>query len=529
MTFKKNWLSIVIWIPFALVICAVYGLAFYRALPQIPVAANNYIQIGITVLSFGLVAGIFVGIRKLSGIMAMQKHLLWEALIFTVFLGAGVFLRCCFLYHTGEGTEYFKEAAYFEAAKVTGSAVAPIAHGAQYFYVVLLRGLFWLFGNHFFAGLVLQIVLQSAATVIWYLAIRKMTGAAAALTFLTGVMFLPQSIESGLRYSPKYLYLLLAGIVFCSIIGVLKREYILKPLKWYSYVMTLLAGAGIGLLTCLDITGLIFLIPVLALGCVSVKEGTEKIALKKKLMRVGLQTTAIIAGFCLAACLFLYVDALQSASSMGKVFAAWCTLFQYKGIGTIPAVFLYEGAQWIHVGILFLLVLSIPAFFVRKKQEIQLLWMLLLAAAGIIHAGGFYAQGMNCDSLLLFLVLALTGAGIQALTAKEVQPVNEELSEEAGSSKEPEPSEEAESSKEPEPSEETELSKEPEPSEETETEAKEVITESEPEGEIKPRFIENPLPLPKKHVKKTMGYGIEVTQEHMKYDIEVSDTDDFDI
>lgn len=47
--------------------------------------------------------------------------------------------------------------------------------------------------------------------------------------------------------------------------------------------------------------------------------------------------------------------------------------------------------------------------------------------------------------------------------------------------------------------------------------------------EVKPRFIENPLPLPKKHVKKEMDYQYPVEDKDMKYDVEVDEKDDFDI
>ncbi len=43
------------------------------------------------------------------------------------------------------------------------------------------------------------------------------------------------------------------------------------------------------------------------------------------------------------------------------------------------------------------------------------------------------------------------------------------------------------------------------------------------------QFIENPLPLPKKHVRKEMDYQYEVPQDKMNYDVAVDDTDDFDI
>ena len=44
-----------------------------------------------------------------------------------------------------------------------------------------------------------------------------------------------------------------------------------------------------------------------------------------------------------------------------------------------------------------------------------------------------------------------------------------------------------------------------------------------------PRYIENPLPLPKKHVAKEMDYQYTVEEKDMKYDVEVSEDDDFDI
>lgn len=43
------------------------------------------------------------------------------------------------------------------------------------------------------------------------------------------------------------------------------------------------------------------------------------------------------------------------------------------------------------------------------------------------------------------------------------------------------------------------------------------------------KLIENPLPLPKKHVRKELDYAYEVKAEDMKYDVPVNDTDDFDL
>lgn len=42
-------------------------------------------------------------------------------------------------------------------------------------------------------------------------------------------------------------------------------------------------------------------------------------------------------------------------------------------------------------------------------------------------------------------------------------------------------------------------------------------------------WLDNPLPVPKRHVKKELDYGFEPEPDQMCYDIEVSDQDDFDI
>lgn len=46
--------------------------------------------------------------------------------------------------------------------------------------------------------------------------------------------------------------------------------------------------------------------------------------------------------------------------------------------------------------------------------------------------------------------------------------------------------------------------------------------------ENKPGYIENVLPLPKPHVKKEISFSYEPSEKLMKYDIEISDNDDFD-
>ena len=59
---------------------------------------------------------------------------------------------------------------------------------------------------------------------------------------------------------------------------------------------------------------------------------------------------------------------------------------------------------------------------------------------------------------------------------------------------------------------------------------KNVVSEkdaAEAEGQV--RFLENPLPLPKKHVKRVMDYSLSSVSQEDDFDYPVAEDDDFDI
>ena len=43
------------------------------------------------------------------------------------------------------------------------------------------------------------------------------------------------------------------------------------------------------------------------------------------------------------------------------------------------------------------------------------------------------------------------------------------------------------------------------------------------------KYLDNPLPLPPKPIRRLMDYPYEVSADKMFYDVEVADTDDYDI
>lgn len=63
---------------------------------------------------------------------------------------------------------------------------------------------------------------------------------------------------------------------------------------------------------------------------------------------------------------------------------------------------------------------------------------------------------------------------------------------------------------------------------ETRIEGQGVEAEEQPGKERRVEFLENPLPLPKKHEKRVMDYRLDSDKELGGYDVYVADDDDFD-
>lgn len=529
MTLQKSRFSYVLWAFYAFCAAVFHMEVMYELLRRTPLK-DTCVQVGIVCLSFVLAAGIFVLARRIvigcqkkkaalkSGAVGITREACLAVLVF----GAGLFLR---VYLLGSGGE---EAAYFETAMVTGNSVPVIAYGAQYMYVLLLRALFYLIGNHFVAGVILQLSLQMIAAVVWYFAVRRLFGVIPAVVFLSGIMLLPQSIQAGLTLSPKLLYALLYGIVLLMVGRVLRRHKLGLSLQWYSWLHTVFTGIGIGLLGYLDVMGLTLFIPVFCLCFVKTESEDRKcgVLLVQQLVVV---LTAVI-----AAVLVMYMDAGQSGAGFADILKAWMTLFAGKGAGVLPQML--SPADFSAVCLMpvvsVALVLGIPAFFVVKREDNQMSSFVLLLGFAVIQAGGFMVSAGDCEYLLFSMLLITAGTGIQAMIWQETRTTAEIAAEAAVQMIEAaENGISIEASKAPQHILEITGGKQVGELMNEEKEIQEVAKAASVETpERKPvKFIENPLPLPKKHEKKNMGFAIEPEESKMQFDIEIAEEDDFDI
>ena len=142
----------------------------------------------------------------------MQASAAFEAIAVGVLLVTGVVIRALML-NAAAALAVYRDICYFEGAKVTGQAIPLTAQSMEYFYYILLRGVFYVVGNHFTAGFILQIVLQTISSLIWYFALKKLIGRIGAFFFLITATVFPFFVNAGLQYSPEVLYALLYGLV----------------------------------------------------------------------------------------------------------------------------------------------------------------------------------------------------------------------------------------------------------------------------------------------------------------------------
>ena len=188
-----------------------------------------------------------------------------------------------------------------------------------------------------------------------------------------------------------------------------------------------------------------------------------------------------VAGFFSA----VAVDAAISGAGFTGCLSGWGLLYAKRGLqGRLFGVI---DGQYVFWTALFVMAAFLAFEFVRgEKEQDYTLWFFPCILSAILMLTDFGGTGSGSVALFLFSVTA--GLGIRNCVgggqAEKVRAKIEKINETA---------------------------EEPE------------VLEKE-----KTRFIENPLPLPKKHVKREMDYDFEISESDMHYQIDIPEGDDFD-
>lgn len=562
MSYKKNAVSYGIWALYLTVVGVVLsflGMAVGGQSSGIP-----YMALILLALAFGTLALVYFLAKKIIDSvkvkkMAAGKAVLVEGILVAVFLLAGIALRILLIGGAGE------EAAYYEVAKVTESGMqAQLVQGSIYYYLCLLNGLFRLVGNKWMAGIVLQIALQMLGIGISYFAVRRLSGRGPALVALLFLTIAPGSVRDGMTYSPKMLYFCIYALILLIIAGYMYRTTRSggRVLTW---ILAVLCGALVAFAGYTDIVGFTLAIPLFGLPTLKREERGTVLWVAQ----LFLSLITLAGSFCL----LTWVDGAVSGSDFRRVLGAWGETYRLKGA---DYNFIFREAGYETILMLVLIALGIFTFMRRKNEEMFSPWVMMLMSVTLMRVLGIVTPNMNGSYQMYFAMAGLAGVSLSELFVQGggvpdvPEMVVEDLDEEPAEPVVSRPSQQPARVWPPEPAvsasaaeaaaviAETEKDRQPgknvqrrsvkkqrrqaetdvpvwetlpqEPAADRKTpEVREDMSEKKQEdGQKQVQFIENPLPLPKKHVKKVMDYPIQPDASMMHYDVEVDPGDNFD-
>lgn len=490
MTYRKTLLSYVIWILYTGLCVTLLAFAGYSVYGVYVKAAPA--KLG-ALLLFPLLVCVYLALRQLALAFRKRKSIslhskqMIEAFCVSVAFVFGFLVRLrMFRYAEAILTSGntlsggFMEKAFVRA----GESVEPIAHGVSYLYVLMLSGFFSFLGNSVGAAMFLQIVLQLLSMLLGYWLVKTAAGRLAACVTLLLLAFSPVFVEKIAVINPECLYLLLylLGLSFVIIYG---RGVLRDRPGWRNVLTAILPGALIGFLAYfeLSVVTILFFFAVLFVGK---REDVQAAEIGKNSLRLFLTLVSCAAAFFI----LIGADAAASGVSLERSLYVWA--YPYLQIGG-PVTRLGE----LYGNVLFCAILFLPAAFLvfeflrSGKEQDHSLWLFFCILFTPFLFWEFWT--VELSGLSLFFWSAAASLGIKNCMfggeAEVMQAKIEEINAAAVSIP--------------------------------------VAAEFVADTAQKPRFLENPLPVPKKHVKKEMDYDYPVAPEMMHYDIESADGDDF--
>lgn len=476
MSLKKNTVSYLAWLIllfFTGVASAFFGLIL-----------SQHIKTDMIIIAAGLVTVFFAVsfvLYLLTGVFVEKSHkkadyletlnitkTLERILVITLFC-LGFVLRVMLISHAGE------EAAYFEVTKVTdqkGILVRSV-QGAVYFYCILLHGLFRVVGNRWIAGIWVQIVLQLIGISFIYMAIKRLMSRIPALLVLGFMLFAPVSIRAGLTYSAQILYFCFFALGFWVLADYLRRSTDIRQNTVFLWFYTVFAGIITGIICYLDISGFLLLFMIAMLPMVK-RENEDSIWIVRMLVMVTVLAITVFVS--------LLIDSILSGTTVLSILNSWKILYSRRSFSFDSLVSRLSGD---FIVLIVIACIGCFSFWRKVRTEKFTPHILMTLSLGALIFSGITTENMDGSYLLYVLMAILATVSITEMFGKDdrIYIVAEEENED--------------------------------------------MEFNVPKEKIE--FIENPLPVPKKHVKKTMDYAFIPDDNQMKYDVQVAENDDFDL
>lgn len=511
MTYRKTWFDYVLWAAYAgvcVLLLAYAGNQIYTIYVGAPLA-----KLG-AFLPFPVLFCLYPGIRLISQTIRKKYHFsvhttaMMEAFAVSVSLVFGLLVRLRegLLHAAGYGAaSAFGPGKYYELAVVrAGEESAALAHGLSDLYVRCLRVVFSFLGNSMMAAVLFQISLQLLAMLFAYLAVRKAAGRFSGCTVLLLLAFSDFYIGKIYVIDPECLFLLilLVGLflVLCFV-----QAYLSGTSGFAMLSGSALLGVALGLFCYLEWGALILLLFLTGLFTGKRREDGGWKRLAESLLLV-------LAGVAVGFFVSIGVDASWSGIRFDQGLMSWAAPYFSVRVGA-------RELGGVGASYLFLVSLLLPASFLvfafirAEREQDYSLWFLPCILVSPAFFVTFSIVGFSSAALFFWCVMASLGLK-NTVFGGQAEALMEKI-EEINASAEPIPAAEA-------------MAAVPNPAAEPVAVTAVPAAVAEDSGK-KPRFLENPLPLPKKHVKREMDYDYEVQEADLHYQVEIADGDDFDL
>ncbi|MCM1064879.1 MAG: glycosyltransferase family 39 protein [Eubacterium sp.] len=490
MSWKKNAFSCLMWLLYMLMVgtalivtgralCDLLGAAacFGVAMPIGYLLATG----SVVFLLHRMAAELDAGFRN------MGRSLAWmERILILVLFAAGCFLRIVEMRsdsHMVSGGSVYLDLAYISE---DGQGLFPVSRGAACLYIWMLRLCFFLMGNKEAAAVWLQIVLQMSGVALLYVGVRKLAGRISAVMTVSFFMLSPYMIQRSLELSPEMLYML-----FFSLVLLFASRGVERTFGWGVW---LIGGVMAAVLCYLDVAG--FLLLPLMPGIIVMKRQDAG----NKIFR-GL--SGCISGVLLGAAGCLLGTAQIGGKPVREIVRTWAGSYRWEDV-RLAVPFPDHKALWPIVLLLCFMAWGIFSFWCEREVDRFTVWIFCLIVAVLMRCMGMFAEEMSGDVYLFFFGTVLAGLGIRESMAVHTRDTEEEIVERTDRK---------------------EMKDSTESSDITEEKALEAARQQE---KPKIEFLENPLPLPKKHEKHIMDYKLDPGKDLGGYDVLVADDDDFD-
>ena len=503
MTYRRTWFGYGLWFLYT-VLCIVLiaveskewlqhfagiGIIFPRiiyALPVIPIAALYW-----------FIKSIAAKIRK-KWMWKEHVAVILECTVFLLFMAVVLLNRIMALNYVaallarhGESTiNLFPESSmrFFDMATVSDRGInMPMDRGIEDLYVMLLSVVLSFLGNREVSAVFLQIVLQVIGIVLIYTVTRKIAGRLPACIVLLYFALSKTCLDMLEYFEPEWLFFVLYMIGMLIAVSFVKAYCANRICKPLAVIGAAVVGAVIGGLTYLDLVAASLLIVIL-ITAVGKKNRQDEVPVHNS---AGVSAAVILTAVLVCTAVWFGTIAVASYMSgtnlTGDVF--WNRLFTCLGNS-----YFYTSRKPYSNDLYLIAVLIVPAsflafeFFRSGREQNFMPWILLCLIAAPTPMAVYGEHGYGILSLYVWAVLA--GLGLQNCILGDKKKVMKAVIEEINTT---------------------------------------VEKAEETEEIAKTNYIENPLPLPKKHVAREMDYRYEVEEQNMKYDVEVPENDDFDL